>query len=506
MVLKVVPELSPRLFTVPITDGVSISMQELLDQLRGWEDEPPNMSYPRTILASGKDDLGGGVTVGITTQLQNGQVEFEERTTPVSSGTATGADATGTVLTDGTATFEADGVLRGAWIINFTDQSVSTVLTVDDENNITHKTLIEGSGNDWGIGDAYKIWNIIQVEMDGGNATAIDSVGATISPVYTSFGNQVVRTSSSSATLQELQDIQFASFNGGVTIDIANKTGNAAAGTEFPAGTGRQPCDNVADALSIASTNGFFKLFILGDVTFDTPSDLTDFTILGENKNTSTFTLNTGTVLDNVHLIDATITGVLDGASTVGSCLLDTLTVISGLVHNSWLLNTVTLGGAATADFINCSSGVPGAGTPTLNMGGSGNDMSFRNYSGGLLVTNLTAEQNVSLDIMPGAITLDATVTAGTFYVRGVGTLTDNSTATLVNTDGLADTTVWEHVIEPGFTAEEMLRLVASSAAGKLAGADTTNVTIRDLGDTKDRITATVDANGNRTAVTHDTA
>lgn len=51
-------------------------------------------------------------------------------------------------------------------------------------------------------------------------------------------------------------------------------------------------------------------------------------------------------------------------------------------------------------------------------------------------------------------------------------------------------------------TVREALRIILASAAGILAGAATTNVTIQDTNNTKARITATVDANGNRSAVT----
>jgi hypothetical protein len=48
------------------------------------------------------------------------------------------------------------------------------------------------------------------------------------------------------------------------------------------------------------------------------------------------------------------------------------------------------------------------------------------------------------------------------------------------------------------------MRLLLAAAAGKLDGANTTNVTIRDQADSKDRIDATVDEFGNRTAVSVD--
>lgn len=59
--------------------------------------------------------------------------------------------------------------------------------------------------------------------------------------------------------------------------------------------------------------------------------------------------------------------------------------------------------------------------------------------------------------------------------------------------------------IEAGLTVRQAHRLECSAAAAKLSGAGTTTVTIRDaVADSKDRIVATVDASGNRSAITYD--
>lgn len=69
---------------------------------------------------------------------------------------------------------------------------------------------------------------------------------------------------------------------------------------------------------------------------------------------------------------------------------------------------------------------------------------------------------------------------------------------------GAAAKEMWERAIEGAFTAEEMLRIAVAALAGKLSGADTGNIAIRDIADTKDRITATTTVEGNRTSVTLD--
>lgn len=64
---------------------------------------------------------------------------------------------------------------------------------------------------------------------------------------------------------------------------------------------------------------------------------------------------------------------------------------------------------------------------------------------------------------------------------------------------------VWDKVIESGLTAEDAMKLIAAATAGEISGGGTTTVTIRNaVADSKNRIVATVDDDGNRTALTYD--
>jgi hypothetical protein len=63
---------------------------------------------------------------------------------------------------------------------------------------------------------------------------------------------------------------------------------------------------------------------------------------------------------------------------------------------------------------------------------------------------------------------------------------------------------VLDEVVEGAYTFRELLRGIAAATLAKASGLETTTAVFRDLGDTKPRITATVDADGNRTAVTLD--
>ena len=65
---------------------------------------------------------------------------------------------------------------------------------------------------------------------------------------------------------------------------------------------------------------------------------------------------------------------------------------------------------------------------------------------------------------------------------------------------------IWDEVIEGALTGRHVMKLNLAALAGKSAGGGTATITFRDNADGKDRITATVDADGNRSAVVLDGA
>lgn len=99
------------------------------------------------------------------------------------------------------------------------------------------------------------------------------------------------------------------------------------------------------------------------------------------------------------------------------------------------------------------------------------------------------------------AITGTATITATRY---ATGTLAAEITPfTELSPQSLASA-VWSEALEAGYTAQEIMRVMAAALAGEVSGAGTATVTIRDIADTTDRIVASVDGSGNRTAVTLD--
>lgn len=85
------------------------------------------------------------------------------------------------------------------------------------------------------------------------------------------------------------------------------------------------------------------------------------------------------------------------------------------------------------------------------------------------------------------------------------GLATSAAVAALPTANGNADALLDRAAgVETGLTVRQAMRLMAAALFGKASGLDTTTAVFRDTGDTKNRISAIVDANGNRTAVTLD--
>jgi len=369
------------------------------------------------------------------------------------------------------------------------------------------------------------------VNLTGANSNVGDKVNV----------NQVSVRSQNSAGMTSSPDIEYSSFNGGVTYDETSPY----TGTVFPTGTPRQPINNVYDAKLIAEYRGFTTGFIIGDLTVPSDLEISGFTLIGTGKDRTTITIPSAALVENCTYVDAHVTGYLDGNNVLNDCLIDNLHYIKGYIESCVLApGTITLGGSDTAHFLDCFSGVPGTGTPTIDMGDSGQPLALRNYNGGIKLTNKSGPEPVSIDMNSGQIKIDmTTVTNGMIMCRGVGKLTDADTGDhihsgtygnlviyneLVNVPGvihgvwgedLSDhivvnsagetllnlsTSVWDEVVSSGYTAKQLLDLVACVNAAKLSGADTATINIRDLADTKNRVIATVDNDGNRTSVTLD--
>ena len=289
----------------------------------------------------------------------------------------------------------------------------------------------------------YEATHTMQVN---GNMYADDGSNPYV-PTIGAYNVQIVQLVSSlvDSTVQQLGEIEYASFGGAVHVDVDN----GAAGTAFPIGTPQSPVDNMTDAQTIAADRGFNTYHIDAPITLGAETNVTDGTFLGKNANITSITVNPAAVVTNCTFQDWHILGTLDGGSLIERCIITDLNYVNGIIFRTMLnAGTIYLDGGNTGHLLDCYSGVPGLGTPTIDCGGSGQPLAIRGYNGGIKITNKTGTDDISVDFNSGQIKLTNTVTKGTIVLRGVGTLTEdfssgaNVVNQLVNNPAIADA-VW---------------------------------------------------------------
>lgn len=173
---------------------------------------------------------------------------------------------------------------------------------------------------------------------------------------------------------------------------------------------------------------------------------------------------------------------------------------------------TVTLAGGLNAD-----ASLTGAGDITsaiaqliismvANLAGDGT-LSSADLRGFLqAVANLSGSGDLTataaaLAWMDAATDGSGSITSATPYATG-NLSADIFSFSALTPEGISNA-VWAAIIEAGYSASDMLKLITASAAGKLSGSPGSPIQITGVDGSTVRIDATVDGAGNRTAVTY---
>lgn len=439
--------LSPRLIEVALP-SVIVNNQDLHDTLNSntlqpglADDSLENMDDDTIIDSAGKENLGGGVEVGITSTLLDGQVAFG-RTAPrhtapytITTGSATQFIASGALL-------QTIGAQRGDWIMNWTDQSVTEILEVLSETtaNVRALTGMSASSDDFAVNDVCTVWAVEECELSGGNVVAEDAVAAPINPLFTTFGRFATRAAASQATTQSQFALENAVFGGRVTVDQTNSTGLAVAGTVYPTGTPLQPVNNLADAKVIAAANGFSELLFKGDYTFDFGDNIDAFICRGEGGGLTTLDLGFNTSTVRTRFFDAEVTGDINGAIDCVDCRITSLAGVGSQFNETSLTRcqlepgtSITLAsfpGALRVVIRDCDSGSPGDTPIVLDYNSSTADLVVRKYAGDMRIDNATGTGPSAVDVSfdgDAHVTIDSSCLGGTFVFRGDVKITNNA-------------------------------------------------------------------------------
>jgi len=212
---------------------------------------------------------------------------------------------------------------------------------------------------------------------------------------------------------------------------------------------------------------------------------------------------NVSSPTGTVNSIPDAVAGATNGLQICGTCAATTyasLTVTNALTTGSIVNSGVfTQTGTMTLNALTVTNNLLVSGTTTLTgnvtlsgtLGVGATTLSALTVTNNLLISGTTTHT--------GAVTLTAGINAGAIS----GTLANNFiTAVSIKADAID--AIHDEVVEGSLTFRQITRLALAVLAGESAGGGTATITFRDNADSKNRISATVDVDGNRTAVTLD--
>ena len=129
----------------------------------------------------------------------------------------------------------------------------------------------------------------------------------------------------------------------------------------------------------------------------------------------------------------------------------------------------------------------------------------FKADVSGTLKASLTGAVYTSINDFKatGFSTFDP-ATQGVTLGSAIYTSIDDFKANIASLNDITVADIIAGIVDGSYDLQEMLRLMFAALCCKVNGGSTTTITFRDSADSKNRIVATVDENGNRTAVTLD--
>lgn len=300
-------------------------------------------------------------------------------------------------------------------------------------------------------------WKIRPYEADhiftlNGNLYSEDGTSP-FTPTIGSYNVTIISSVSNlvDSTVQQLPEIEFASFQNQVTIDVAN----GSAGVEYPLGTPSTPVNNLADAQTIAGTRGLNRLYIVGNITIGATDNINGYHLIGQgatfNYAQTTITLTSGCTTSNTTFEHAKVQGVQNGEATFRDCVIGEVTNSHCLYDKCKMvgpLGKTNVGGWLanhTSNYVDCYSANDYF---VLDVNGSPLQQSFANFCGKLKVINCThANAKLNIRIHAGTVWIDSTCTSGAIAISGVANLINDSavtidTSSLVNKGDIANTLV----------------------------------------------------------------
>lgn len=231
-------------------------------------------------------------------------------------------------------------------------------------------------------------------------------------------------------------ELQLSSFGRHVALSPAT----GVPGTKFPIGTDSNPVNNLADAKLILAEREISSILLTGTLVVGPGDDISDISFAGTNSLSSVVAMAPTCVTERAYFRDMIITGTINGSIFCENTGLSNVINIGSddepTVLNECILLEGTVGlrnGLSTPKNIqiaDCVAGVSSGTGITFDYNGSDSLVAFRKFSGCLKISNHTVAQESAIEFDAGDLVIENSCTDGTVLVRGVASITDNSTGT----------------------------------------------------------------------------
>ena len=278
------------------------------------------------------------------------------------------------------------------------------------------------------------------------------------------------------SSLAQLPEIEQASFNGRVAIDVAN----GEAGTAYPIGTQASPVNNLADALSIAATRGFDVFYVLGNLTIGATDNVSNKHFHGQgatlNVTKTLITFIDGCVTSNASWHNLRVTGKQGGESNYIDCIIDGIWNAHCHYQNcGFILPTANpsftiqhssaVGSTHITDLHDCYSD---EGTAVIDRNGTGLNQIYIRYSGRIKFINqnkASGSGTVWINMNGGTVTVAASCTTGGFVISGNCTVVNESGGATVDVSQVSASSLGSGPTVAEIAAQVRLELAAELAA-----------------------------------------
>jgi hypothetical protein len=247
-------------------------------------------------------------------------------------------------------------------------------------------------------------------------------------PFITS-NNSTVTLRNSDSPVVDTGIAQSLDYGGMVVVNSSIGVG----GDEYPTGTLGQPASSISYAKVIAEKYGITKIKAYGSTLIDV--DLIGYQVIGGNL-TDVITINNANV-DKTTFRQCLLYGAYQGEIAADNCIIgDEFTGMNGYFQHCGFLGNMNFDEGVECVLNDCHSQVPGMNSPAIYLD-KNIKLSLRKYSGGLAIYDSQSGTTATLEFLVGNCRVLSGNTGGELVIRGLASLTDESSGTTVNTTGL---------------------------------------------------------------------